>query len=93
MITPQHFIDGALVATGTVLAVSVDPSIVTAIAGAATAGVFIVLAKVVELLIRSYLDKRVGELESRAEKAEGDVIRLLEVVQELKVAAAVKANS
>lgn len=93
MITPQHFIDGALVATGTVLAVSVDPSIVTAIAGAATAGVFIVLAKVVELLIKSYLDKRVAELEQRAEKAENDVVRLLEVVQELKVAAAVKIKS
>ena len=92
MITPQHFLDGGLVAAGTVLAVSVDPSLVTAIAGAATAGVFIVLAKVVELLIRSYLDKRADELEQRAEKAENDVIRLLEVVQELKVAAAVKTN-
>jgi hypothetical protein len=76
MLTPQHLFDGALLATGTALSVSVNPSIAAAVAGAAVSGVFICLAKALELYIRDRRDKRAQQQAQRIKDLEGWISQL-----------------
>jgi hypothetical protein len=70
MFNPQRLIaDGILIAAGATIGTVVSPSVFTTIAGAAVSGIFICLAKGLELYIRAYTDKRVKELERQLRSA------------------------
>lgn len=69
MLTPQYLFDGSLLAAGTVMAVSVNPSVGAATAGAAVSGAFICLAKLIELYIKARNDNRVKDLERQLRDA------------------------
>ena len=80
--------DGATFLTGTFLLSAFgivngsNPVLATAV-GAFITGIFVLIAKGIELVWKSRNDKRVAHLKQRAEKAEADVIRLLEHNQNL----------
>ena len=67
--------DGAYLITGTFLSVTVgiiagnSPVVVTAV-GAIITGLFVLMAKGIELYVRSRTDKRIARLLERAERAE-----------------------
>jgi hypothetical protein len=78
--------DGATFLTGTVIMsvlgiISGSSPVLATIAGATVTGIFVLIAKALELAWKSRADKRVDELTKRAERAESDNIRLLEHIQ------------
>ncbi len=74
--------DGANYLTGTILfsalGIIAGTNPLLLLAAPFITGIFMVLCKVLELLWKSRTEKRVARLRERAERAEADVIRLLE---------------
>ena len=78
--------DGATFLTGTVLMSALviingsSPVLATAV-GALITGLFVLIAKLVELWWKSRSDDEKAQLKSRAERAEADVVKLLNKIQ------------
>jgi len=80
--------DGALFASGTALSIVIglvsgnSPVAATAV-GALITGLFLLIAKGIELYVKARMDKRIARLKERAERAERDIVKLLEANQNL----------
>jgi membrane protein implicated in regulation of membrane protease activity len=79
-----NFIGGTLFTVGFgIVAGSGNPTLITTIVGGCIAGLFMLLAKGIELFVRSRMDKRTARLKDRAERAEETVVKLLEQNQNI----------